>query len=47
MYMIVKMKCLICDDAVLTKLASNDNAKEADKPDTNVWQNLKGLIEDN
>ena len=37
----------ICDDAVLTKLASNDNAKEADKPDTNVWQNLKGLIEDN
>jgi uncharacterized protein len=37
----------ICDDAVLSKLASGDNTKEADKPDSIVWQNLKGLIEDN
>jgi uncharacterized protein len=37
----------VCDEAVLSKLAPDSGPKDVEIQDSNVWQNLKGLIEDN
>lgn len=37
----------VCDDTILGKLSENINTNIEEKPEVSVWENLKGLIEDN